>query len=119
MFWLLAKARAPRKTAVFGSISDRPNGGDRKRYNAIARLALASADRVFFTGPDAARLRKLAAEEFAGRLFVVEKPEDVLRRLSEHAVAEELIYVKAAGSNQLQRIFVPRRNLVARWMRPS
>ena len=99
-------AAAPRKTVVIGVISDYP-GASRGHYHKVARMALACADRDIFTGEQAARVRRLAAGEFAGRLFVVEEPEDVVAMLSEDAVADEIIYVKASRVTKLGRLFVP------------
>jgi len=102
----LEEASAPRKTVVFGLISDHA-GSSRAHYARVARMALDRADRVFFTGAQAARVRRLAAGEFSGRLFYAEQPEKVLAHLSGDAVDGEIIYIKASGATRLQRIFVP------------
>jgi UDP-N-acetylmuramoyl-tripeptide--D-alanyl-D-alanine ligase len=102
----LDDAVAPKKTVVIGTISDYA-GASRSHYYKVARMALARADRVIFTGSNAARVRRLAAEEFAGRLFVRERPQDVLQMLSEDAVPDEIIYIKATRVDRLARIFVP------------
>jgi UDP-N-acetylmuramoyl-tripeptide--D-alanyl-D-alanine ligase len=104
----LEEASAPRRTVVFGTIADYA-GASRSHYYKVARAALDKADRVIFTGPNATRVRRLAADEFAGRLFVIERPEDVVRILSDDAVADEIIYVKATRIDRLSRVFVPRR----------
>jgi UDP-N-acetylmuramoyl-tripeptide--D-alanyl-D-alanine ligase len=104
----LDEAAAPRKTVVFGTISDYP-GASRSHYYKVARAALDRADRVIFTGSNSSRVRRLAAEEFAGRLFVRERPQDVLQMLSEDAVPDEIIYVKATRVDRLARVFVPAR----------
>jgi hypothetical protein len=100
-------AVAPRKTVVFGTIADYP-GASRHHYYQVARMTLRRADRVFFTGPQAQRVRRLAAGEFAGRLFVVDRPADVLSTLSEDAIADEIIYVKASRVDRLGPLFIPR-----------
>jgi hypothetical protein len=51
----------------------------------------------------------LAAEEFAGRLFVRERPKDVLEMLSEDALPGEIIYIKATRVDRLARVFIPGR----------
>ena len=97
----LDEATAQRKTAIIGTISDRPAGGDRKNYNRVARMALARADRVFFTGPKAASTRRLARGEFADRLLVIEDPDDAVRRASQTAIENEVIYVKGTDEHLL------------------
>ena len=103
----LEEASAPRKTVVFGQISDHP-GDSRSQYYKVARMALARADRVFFTGVHAARVRRLATGEFAGRLFFDEQPEKVLAHLSGDAMDGEIVYIKASNATGLQPIFVPK-----------
>jgi len=102
----LEEALAPRKTVVFGQISDHP-GRSRQYYQKAARLALDRADRVFFTGPQAARVRRLAAGEFTDRLFFEEQPEKVLAHLSGDAMDGEIIYIKASGATGLHLFFDP------------
>lgn len=103
----LEEASAPRKTVVVGLISDYP-GSSRSHYSRVARMALARADRVIFTGAHASRIRRLADGEFAGRLFWEEDPEKVLEMLSADTLADEIIYIKASGASRLQRVFVHR-----------
>jgi len=102
----LEEASAPRKTVVVGLISDYP-GKSRSHYGQVARMALARADRVFFTGVHAARVRRLATGEFAGRLFLDEQPERVFARLSGDAMDGEIIYIKASDATGLRRLFGP------------
>jgi len=101
----LEEASAPRKTVIFGLISDYP-GDARSYYSKAARLALARADRVYFTGPHAARVRRLAKGEFAGRLFFEEDSAKVLEHLFCDSVKDEVIYIKASKSTELQPLFV-------------
>jgi len=102
----LEEASAPRKTVIFGLISDYP-GAAREYYYKAARLALARADRVYFTGPQAPRVRRLAKGEFAGRLFFEEEPEKVFEHLFRDTIKDEVIYIKASKSTELQPLFVP------------
>lgn len=104
----LETASAPRKTVVFGLISDYP-GSSRAHYQRVARMALDRADRVIFTGAQAARVRRLAAGELAGRLFWEEEPGKVLEKLSADALADEIIYLKASRATGLHRLFIPGR----------
>src|SRR5690606_210368 len=102
----MADARAPRRTVLVGTISDYP-GSSRAHYHKVARMALAVADRVIFTGRNADRVRKLAAGEFAGRLFHHETAADAIRMLESDPVPGELIYVKASRVDRLGPLLVP------------
>jgi UDP-N-acetylmuramoyl-tripeptide--D-alanyl-D-alanine ligase len=107
----LANAIAPRRTVLFGTISEYP-GSSRPHYYRAARMALAVADRVIFTGPNADRVRRLAAEEFAGRLFYFDRPADAISMLENDAIPDEIIYVKATGhADKLGPMLAPRRRL--------
>ena len=103
----LGNAEAPRRTVVVGTISDYP-GASKAHYYKVARMALAVADRVIFTGRNAERVRRLAAGEYAGRLFTAEEPIDAIEILEKDAVAGELIYVKATRIDELARLLAPR-----------
>jgi UDP-N-acetylmuramoyl-tripeptide--D-alanyl-D-alanine ligase len=102
----LGKARASRKTVVFGTISDHA-GASRGPYNKAMRTALAHADRVFFTGPQAMRPRRLAAREFPDRAFMDEDPAAVLGRIGGDALEGELIYVKGSSVDGLRERIKP------------
>jgi UDP-N-acetylmuramoyl-tripeptide--D-alanyl-D-alanine ligase len=95
----LGPARAPRKTVIFGTLADYP-GASRGAHHKAARMAFAVADRVFFTGANAHRPRRLA-EEFAGRLFMEEDPARMLAELRKNLLPGELIYVKASLADRL------------------
>jgi len=102
--FLREASSAPRRTVLFGSISDHP-GKDRSYYTKAARMALETADRVIFTGRNAQSVRRLAGE-FADRLFVAEYPAEVLRLLESDAVPGEIIYVKYAKVDRLDRVLM-------------
>lgn len=105
----LVTAIAPRRTVLFGTLSEYA-GSSRSHYNKVARMALAVADRVIFAGPNAHRIRRLAADEFAGRLFHFEKPADAIGMLENDAIPEEIIYVKATGrADRIAPLLAPRR----------
>jgi UDP-N-acetylmuramoyl-tripeptide--D-alanyl-D-alanine ligase len=97
----LGPARAPRKTVVFATLADYAGAG-RGAYHKAARMAFAVADRVFFTGTNAHRPRRLA-EEFAGRLFMEENPARMLAELQKDLLPGELIYVKGSLVDRLGR----------------
>jgi len=62
---------------------------------------------VIFTGPNAQRVRQLVAGEYSGRLFAVEDYADAVGMLDRDPVAGEIIYVKAASANALDKLIVP------------
>ena len=64
----LAHAQAPRKTVVFGTVSDYAGSAGAK-YRKIAREALEVAHRVVFVGPQADHASKLRQGELRERLF--------------------------------------------------
>jgi UDP-N-acetylmuramoyl-tripeptide--D-alanyl-D-alanine ligase len=105
----LQNADVARRTVVFGTISDHP-GASRPHYQKAARMALAVADRVVFAGRNADRVRKLAADEFAGRLFHYEYFADAIRLLESDPVQGEIIYVKASRADKLMPMLVPLRS---------
>ena len=69
-------------------------------------MALAVADRVIFTGRNADRVRKLAAREFAGRLFHNETVTEAILMLENDPIPGELIYVKASRVDRLGPLLV-------------
>jgi UDP-N-acetylmuramyl pentapeptide synthase len=88
---------------VLGTISDHP-GSDRPHYERVARLALAAADRVIVTGPNALRVRRLASE-FGDRLHVFESRPEAARFLTQDLLPEEVLYIKAPQGDRLPRLF--------------
>lgn len=110
----LASARARRKTAVFGTISDYP--GDRsRRYRRIARDALERADRVVFVGPNADHVSKLRQGDLQDRLFTFQTCYQASAFLAETALPAELIYIKASIGDHLERIMLSQLEGVVCW----
>lgn len=108
-------ARAPRKTAVLGTLADVPGRGSHK-YRQVARAALKVADRVVFVGPNAMSVSKLLRqEELRERLFAVETSYQASTFLAETAIAHELIYVKASRGDHLERIMLSQLDKVVCW----
>jgi len=106
-------ARAPRKTIVFGTISDYA-GASSPKYRKIAREALQVADRVMFVGPHSSHLTRLQ-QEHKERLFAFQCTYQASSFLAEHAVCEELIYVKSSISDHLERIALSQVERVVCW----
>ena len=118
-FWTIAsaldvvrEAEAPRRTIVFGTISDYP-GATSARYRRVARDALKAADRVVFVGPQSGHVTKLP--ETGDRLFAFETVYQASEFLAEDAVANELVFVKASISDHLERLMLSQREDVVCW----
>jgi UDP-N-acetylmuramoyl-tripeptide--D-alanyl-D-alanine ligase len=98
----LETAHAPRKTVIFGTVSDYA-GNARRTYRKIARQALAIADRVIFVGPHASHAEALRAET-KDRLLAFATTYEASRFLQQESQPGELILVKASGGDHLERI---------------
>lgn len=108
-------ARAPRKTIIFGTISDYP-GSRGTTYRRIARKALEVADRVIFVGPNAASVLKLKQEKLPGRLFVFETSYQASRFVAEDTLPKELVYIKGSRkADHLERIMLSQHDEVVCW----
>lgn len=102
----LADVSAPRKTVVVGQLADF-GGKDRAAYNRVARLALAVADRVVFVAETAPRVRHLAAsEEMRGRILMVPAVKDAADWLRVSTDPGEVVYIKGAHIDHLERLFL-------------
>lgn len=102
----LESAKAPRKTVLMGTLADYP-GSSRAHYQRVARMALAVADRVIFTGRNAERVRRLVPE-FGDRLRMIDDYDEAVKTVKEEAIADEIIYVKAASVDRLYWKIFPR-----------
>jgi UDP-N-acetylmuramoyl-tripeptide--D-alanyl-D-alanine ligase len=107
-------ARAPRKTVVFGTISDYAGKGGRVHRNA-ARNALAAADRVVLIGPQAAHVDKLRQGEMRARIFTFQTTYQASAFLAEQRIPGELIYIKASSTDHLERIMLAELDQVVCW----
>lgn len=110
----LETANAPRKTVVFGTLSD-VRGNTRKRYEHTARRALEVADRVLFVGDESARVRRMKEPGIEGRLFRFDNVSAAHKFLSEDQVAGEVIYVKASRADHLERLMHASFTEIACW----
>ena len=109
------KAKAPRKTIIFGNISDYPGPASR-RYRQVARGALEVADRVAFVGSHSAYVDKVRRQVGEGRLFTFMTSFQASAFLAETAVAGELIYVKfSARGDHLERLMLAELDQVVCW----
>jgi UDP-N-acetylmuramoyl-tripeptide--D-alanyl-D-alanine ligase len=100
----LARADAPRKTIILGTISDYP-GSASSRYRRVAREALAIADRVIFVGPQSGHVSRLRQDGFQDRLFAFQTAYEASMFMRRDAVAGELVLLKGSIKvDHLERI---------------
>ena len=98
----LAEARARRKVAVFGTLSDMPGSASGK-YRAVARRALATADEVLFVGPNASHVRKVAASA-GGRLYIFSGVGEAAEHVRANMRQGDLVLLKGSAVDGLDRI---------------
>ena len=111
----IRNARAPRKTIIFGTISDYANNGGRA-YRRIARNALEVADRVVFVGPQAGHVSRLCKGEFKDRLFNFQTTYEGGAFVREGVRAEDLILLKGSiPVDHLERIMLSQLETVVCW----
>ena len=111
----LADARAPRKIAVIGTISDF-NTGRSMRHVAVFRQARAIADHVVFVGPYASRgLRaRRDPQDAAVRAFgTVRQASDYLQTLLRPG---DLVLLKSSSADHIERIALRRTDGIACWL---
>ena len=121
-YWTIAEGlafvkgvRAPRKTIVFGTISDYP-GAASPRYRRVARDALEVADRVIMVGPHSGHIDKLLHQRLAkDRLFGFQTTYQASEFIASDEVAGESIYVKASVAQHLERLMLAQLDGVVCW----
>jgi UDP-N-acetylmuramoyl-tripeptide--D-alanyl-D-alanine ligase len=115
-FAFLKSASAPRKTMVFGNLSDYA-GSAGPRYRRTAREALEVADRVVFVGPNSKYVNKLRQGEIAERVFAFRTAFEASAYFKEHALPDELIMLKGSlRVDHLERIMLALSEPVVCWM---
>ena len=110
----MESARARRKTLVVGTISDYPGTGSSK-YRGVARAALSVADEVCFTGRNSRAVRKIAAGEGKGRLFILDGAKDLAEHLSGRLERGDLVVIKASDVDHLERAILQQTIGIACW----
>jgi UDP-N-acetylmuramoyl-tripeptide--D-alanyl-D-alanine ligase len=108
------RARAPRKTVLFGSISDYPGNGG-ATYRKVARQALDVADRVIFVGALSSSVEKLRKGALRERLMTFQTTYQASTYLLETRTPGELIYVKGSGRDHLERLMLAELDTVVCW----
>ena len=107
-------ARARRKTIVVGTISD--YGGSRTpKYRDVALAALAVADEVIFVGPNGHFVKKVAAGEGKGRLFILAGAKELTEHLADRVENGDLVAIKASVADHLERAILEQTVGIACW----
>jgi len=112
---VLEQARARRKVAVIGTISDY-RGAASRHYRAVARRALEIADRVYFVGPAAQRARKEAPLEGSRELRMFETVLELHTFLQGRLGPGDLMLVKGSRVDHLERLLDARIAPHACWL---
>ncbi len=111
----LRKARTPRKTIVFGTLSDYP-GAVSPRYRRAARDALSVADRVVFVGLHSSHIERMRVGDLRDRLFCFPTVHQANNYLAKDSLPAELIVMKGSiKADHLERIFLSQIDHVVCW----
>jgi UDP-N-acetylmuramyl pentapeptide synthase len=111
----LRAARAPRKIAVIGTISDY-RGRASAVYADVAREALDSADEVVFVGPQARRSAGARTHRRGAALHAFESLREASAWLESNLRPGDLVLLKGSQrADHLLRLLLARRGRVACW----
>jgi UDP-N-acetylmuramoyl-tripeptide--D-alanyl-D-alanine ligase len=111
----LRDARAPRKVAVIGTISDY-GGRASAVYASVARRALDVADEVVFVGPQAHRCGAARAHPKGAALHAFLTAREAHKYLSGTLVAGDLVLLKGSQrADHLLRLVLARKGWIACW----
>jgi UDP-N-acetylmuramyl pentapeptide synthase len=111
----LRDARAPRKVAVFGTISDY-SGRASQVYASVARQALEAADEVLFVGPQALRAAGARTHPKGAALHAFTSPREAHRHLAATLVPGDLVLLKGSQrADHLLRLVLARRGRIGCW----
>jgi UDP-N-acetylmuramoyl-tripeptide--D-alanyl-D-alanine ligase len=115
-FAFLKGASAPRKTVIFGTLSDYP-GSAGARYRRTAREALEVADRVVFVGSSSHYVEKLRQGELADKILAFRDAFEASAYFKENVLPDELIVLKGSlRIDHLERIMLSLSEPVVCWM---
>lgn len=112
---VLEQARARRKVAVIGTISDY-RGSASRHYRAVARRALEIADRVYFVGAAAQRARKEVPDGGDRELRMFETVLELHTFLQGRLGPGDLMLVKGSRIDHLERLLDARIAPHACWL---
>jgi aminoacyl-tRNA hydrolase len=111
----LRSARAPRKIAVFGTISDYP-GNARRVYTRVGRAAREAADLVVFVGPFASRALQARRHPSDDAVVAFATVRDASRYLDRVLRPGDLVLLKGSNpADHLFRIALARTRTVGCW----
>lgn len=111
----LRDARAARKVAVIGTISDY-GGRASQVYAAVARQALEVADEVIFVGPQARRCAAARSHPKGRALHAFPTAREAHRHLSATLVPGDLVLLKGSQrADHLLRLVLARQGGIACW----
>jgi UDP-N-acetylmuramyl pentapeptide synthase len=111
----LKAARAPRKIAVIGTISDYA-GRASSVYAGVAREALDSADEVLFVGPQACRSAGARTHRRAAALHAFESLRDASAWLDSNLRPGDLVLLKGSQrADHLLRLLLAQKGPIACW----
>ena len=111
----LRDARAPRRIAVIGTISDY-GGRASQVYAWVARQALEAADEVIFVGPQALRCSGARTHPRGTALRAFTSLREAHRYLSSTLIPGDLVLLKGSQrADHLLRLVLARRSRIACW----
>jgi len=111
----LANARAPRKIAVFGTLSDYSKSAS-KAYKHLAEFACLRADLVVFVGPHALRALKARKSEDDDNLQAFPKIKDAAKYLKKQLRKGDLVLLKGSSkADHLVQLVLDRDRDVTCW----
>ena len=108
------QAKAPRKTMIFGTLSDYSGQGS-TRYRRVARDALKVADRVIFVGTRSGHVERLGHGLEADRLLTFQTTFQASEYMSRAVSPGELVYIKGTIKEHLERIMLAQLDRVVCW----
>ena len=112
---VLRRARAPRRVAVFGTISDY-HGRASSVYAGVARRALDAADEVIFVGPQARRAEGARSHPKGAALRCFESIEAAAEHLGRTMRRGDLVLLKGSNrADHLLRLALARGGQVGCW----
>lgn len=108
-------ARAPRKIAVIGNLSDFA-GSASDKYRATARNFLTAGDIVVVVGRAATYVRKIQGDYEPGRLMAFDTTEEANNWAKETLRTGDFVFLKASNTNHIERLLLDRQQPITCWL---